>query len=80
MKSEKIECGAKVIKAGNSIVGIMPWETPYIIFQTPWGKRKWQSDTINSSKLKEGDIVWLSAFVRKDTGNLFRVIAIKITK
>jgi len=72
-KGAKIMCKAKVERMGSSAASTVPWETPFIVFSTPWGNYRWQSDKIDDRKYREGDTGDLSAFVRPEGKNLYRV-------
>lgn len=72
-KGAKIMCKAKIDRMGSSAYSTVPWETPFIVFDTPWGKYRWQSDKIDSKKYAEGDTGDLNAFVRPDSKYLYRV-------
>lgn len=72
-KGAKIMCKAKIDRISTSVVGGMGCETPFIVFDTPWGKYRWQSDKVDSRKYAEGDVGDLNAFVRPDGRHLYRV-------
>lgn len=74
-KSTLLECQAKVVNIDSSCVGAMSFETPYVTFQTAYGRYRWQSNDVDIKArwLREGMMVYLKAYVREGTRHLFRV-------
>jgi hypothetical protein len=76
-KSRKIEGLAKIEYKGSGCVGCMAWETPFILLDFIGEELCWWVDRVNDKHcgtyLKEGQYIWLRAFIRQSTGRLFNV-------
>lgn len=73
---EKIEQVATVVESGSSLVGMMGFDTPFLKLRLSDGRVvKWQSDKVGMVRVREGGVVFLTAYLY---ANLRRVNVVVI--
>lgn len=72
-KGFKIDGMANVLRTGTACVGLMPWESPYVVLEFKGKQYRWHADSVPESVLSipDNESVYLEAFAYND--NLRRV-------